>query len=424
MQLGTSGTLQLNSLIGSGNRLLQTDVNGKIIPFMMGSSSQVLYGNGVWGALPTIPTSLWSNSGPNLYYNGGFVGIGTSHPTMALDVVGDARVSNNLYVGGGIIITEKVNASNEVKTAAIVADSIKMDSTKAVYGKAIFENEVKLKQKLNVDGDVIISGATEIHNLLTASSINTGNLNTTNFNVSSVLNANKITAYRITAAPGDSVIRLGDSTILVYPAFNRFAPSPTTVMGSPSYTVAGMSIGHGTIAKGVQSLALGTTLQTDPLAFRSIVIGSGTSAGPLVNDKRNSLMIGFNSTVPTVYVSESSPIGETGAVGIATTYIPMGFKLAVNGKIIAEELNIKLRSGWPDYVFSKNYNLLPLAQLENYVSENHHLPEIPNAKEMEQNGINTSEMITKLIKKQEELTLYIIEQNKRIEVLEEKQHNQ
>ena len=61
---------------------------------------------------------------------------------------------------------------------------------------------------------------------------------------------------------------------------------------------------------------------------------------------------------------------------------------------------------------------MPLEELENYININNHLPEVPSAKEVEKNGINTSEIITKLLKQQEELTLYIIEQNKRIESIQ------
>jgi hypothetical protein len=111
------------------------------------------------------------------------------------------------------------------------------------------------------------------------------------------------------------------------------------------------------------------------------------------------------------------------AVAIGDEYIPNGYKLSVKGKIIAEELNVKLRGNWPDYVFEPDYKLRSIADLEKYVNENKHLPEIPDAEKMEKDGINTSEIITQLVKQQEQLTLYIIEQNKRIEELEKKISN-
>jgi hypothetical protein len=66
----------------------------------------------------------------------------------------------------------------------------------------------------------------------------------------------------------------------------------------------------------------------------------------------------------------------------------------------------------PDYVFEKNYNLRPLAEVENYINQNKHLPEVPAAKEMEANGVNLGEMNMLLLKKVEELTLYVIELKK------------
>lgn len=151
----STGDFQLVTLQGSGNRLLQADANGNIIPFPMGTSNQVLLGNGTWA---TIPGFFWQQSGSNIYYNGGNVGIGTASPLVTLDVIGDARVSNNLYVGGGVIITEKVNANAEVLTGSLKADSIKLDSTKAVYGYSIFKDKVKLENKLQVGGDAKVNG--------------------------------------------------------------------------------------------------------------------------------------------------------------------------------------------------------------------------------------------------------------------------
>jgi hypothetical protein len=100
-----------------------------------------------------------------------------------------------------------------------------------------------------------------------------------------------------------------------------------------------------------------------------------------------------------------------GNVGVGTTD-PKGYKLAVAGQAIAEEIVVKLQANWPDYVFEKNYNLRPLAEVENFINQNKHLPEVPAAKEMEANGVNLGEMNMLLLKKVEELTLYVIELKK------------
>ncbi len=82
--------------------------------------------------------------------------------------------------------------------------------------------------------------------------------------------------------------------------------------------------------------------------------------------------------------------------------------------MIAESVKVKLQSDWPDYVFSSSYKKLSLPELESYIKANHHLPEIPTTKEAETNGMNLGEMNAKLLKKIEELTLYMIELKKEV----------
>lgn len=109
--------------------------------------------------------------------------------------------------------------------------------------------------------------------------------------------------------------------------------------------------------------------------------------------------------------------GPTGNVGIGTTNT-LDYKLAVNGSIGSKEIKVESPSDWPDFVFDKDYELRSLSEVENYIDENNHLPEIPSQNEVEENGLNLGEMDAKLLQKIEELTLYMIEMNKRIDQLE------
>jgi hypothetical protein len=102
-------------------------------------------------------------------------------------------------------------------------------------------------------------------------------------------------------------------------------------------------------------------------------------------------------------------ITDNGDFGVGTTTIPTGYKLAVDGKIISEELKVKNSSSWPDYVFEKEYPLQPLLELEQSIQQNGHLPGIPSAAEVEANGgIEVGAIQLKLLEKIEELTLYMI----------------
>ncbi|MCL4856568.1 MAG: hypothetical protein KJZ55_04725, partial [Flavobacteriales bacterium] len=94
------------------------------------------------------------------------------------------------------------------------------------------------------------------------------------------------------------------------------------------------------------------------------------------------------------------------------------YRVMSNGHVFATELTIKLKEDFPDYVFAKDYQLMPLAELDKFITKNKHLPNIPNAKEVEKNGLNVSEIQLKQMEKIEELTLYILELNKRLEKLE------
>ncbi len=105
---------------------------------------------------------------------------------------------------------------------------------------------------------------------------------------------------------------------------------------------------------------------------------------------------------------------NTGNVGIGTT-LTSGYKLSVAGKIRATEVKIEHIDTWYDYVFEDDYKLPSVKDLEKYIEKNKHLPDVPSAKEVKENGINLGEMNGILLKKVEELTLYMIEQQKMID---------
>jgi hypothetical protein len=106
-------------------------------------------------------------------------------------------------------------------------------------------------------------------------------------------------------------------------------------------------------------------------------------------------------------------IDQNGNIGINTTDTK-GYKFGVNGSVIATSVTVKLYADWPDYVFKKDYTLPSLSDVKTYIDKNQHLPEIPSAQEIAKDGINLGEMNKLLLKKVEELTLYLIEKDKQI----------
>lgn len=116
---------------------------------------------------------------------------------------------------------------------------------------------------------------------------------------------------------------------------------------------------------------------------------------------------------------ERMRITPEGRVGIGTNDPDQA--LTVKGKIHTNEVIIDMLYPIADYVFHPSYNLMPLHEVEQYVITNSHLPEIPSAAEVSKNGLSLGEMQNKLLQKIEELTLYVIEQDKKIERLEKGQ---
>jgi hypothetical protein len=117
-----------------------------------------------------------------------------------------------------------------------------------------------------------------------------------------------------------------------------------------------------------------------------------------------------------------TPQGNVG-IGVALDGAtnPNNYKLAVNGTIGAKAVKVELsQTPWPDYVFENEYTMQNINELEAFLKTNKHLPNVPSAKEIEKDGIDMATMDAKLLEKIEELSLYIIEQNKRIETLEKK----
>ncbi len=115
-------------------------------------------------------------------------------------------------------------------------------------------------------------------------------------------------------------------------------------------------------------------------------------------------------------------IKDNGATHIGPKTVTTGphsnAMLTVDGKIACKEV-IVLITNWADFVFDKNYKLMPLKEVETYIQANKHLPNVPSANDVEtSNGIDVAKTQTVLLQKIEELTLYLIEQNKRLEAIE------
>lgn len=140
----------------------------------------------------------------------------------------------------------------------------------------------------------------------------------------------------------------------------------------------------------------------------NVNLNYATESVSIVNGNTRTNILGiYNSSDATVMT-----VTNTGEVGIGIT-TPTE-KLAVNGNILAKKVKVTA-TGWPDYVFHPSYRLMPLEKLEAYIKANRHLPEVVSAAEVERDGLDLGDNQAALLKKIEELTLYVIELKKMLD---------
>ncbi|MCC7303766.1 MAG: hypothetical protein IT233_14085 [Bacteroidia bacterium] len=323
----------------------------------------------------------------NTFPSSGNTGVGTTNPGEKLEVVGNIKVTGDLVVGG----------------------------LSRLKSNVLIEGPLRLKPfTLNYQAPDRLLG------------VNAMGVVTVNPNI------DRLNVFRIAPLPGDSIIRLGDSTISVHSTRNYFYVDPAL---TPNSLFKGVGLGNYCYSIGLNSVNVGyashgtgdysVTLGGNLVAFApySMVIGqSASTSSRIINTIPNSLMIGFNSDRPTVFVSPAAGPGTTGVVCIGTTIVPNGtqYKLAVAGTILSHEVEVVAPTQWPDYVFEKDYKLMSLDERKMYLQKHKHLPWMFSSEELSANGIAVAEMFKSLTKNIEELNLYILQQQELIKSLEKR----
>ena len=310
----------------------------------------------------------------NTFPNSGNAGVGTATPGSKFEVIGSTRMKGKLVVDSLAKFKEDVQVLGELKI-------ISLKDTALNYNRVL---GISKNGKVLAYPNIQISGNS--------------------------ITSRKVYARRITTLPGDSLLHFGDSSLVFNTIYNRIYGD--CFVNQYGYQICGTAIGRTALAVGGNSIAIGNYVTTGSNS-NSIVIGSGVNQNNVLNNNiANSLVIGFNSTLPSIFVAPGSQ-NIAGQVGINTTYIPANYVFAVKGKMIAEEVEVNLYNLWPDYVFAKDYALLTLPELEKYILENHHLPKFLSAKEIKEKGTvaigETQRLQQETI---EELVLYLIELKK------------
>lgn len=333
--------------------------------------ASIFLGASGYGITSDYYSGLIFNSGSNFIFNGktSNVGIGTSSPLSKLEVIGQVSIGyrssapagqNNLIVEGNVGI--------------------------GTYNPL---------EKLDVDGKIKTTGFQLLNGQLN------GQLNGNILQCDNEGNATWV---------DPSVINDGDWTLLTN---NLFVES-------------GRNVG------------IGTSTPTQPLDVVGNVKISGDIYGGHNDWQALKLYAGTNYS-DGAYLSMNSNYAQTASIklyargengrvefhnherqvmsvrGDGNVYVGDSYNtsnMVVNGEINALLVRATINLPWPDYVFDKDYNLMPLTELEQFVTKNHHLPDMPTEEEVHEEGVNLAEMNALLLKKVEELTLYVIELNK------------
>ena len=163
---------------------------------------------------------------------------------------------------------------------------------------------------------------------------------------------------------------------------------------------------------GIKNVFIGHYAGMHELESNKLYIANSATEHPLIYGEFDNKHLKFN-------VNKVGIGTEFGDFQTLTFDSAQNYRLFVKGGILAEEVRIRLYDDWADYVFNDEYKLLSLKETEKFIDENGHLPNMPSAEEVKEEGLEIGNIIKLQQEKIEELTLHIIEQDKQIQLLKE-----
>jgi hypothetical protein len=321
-----------------------------------------------------------TNTNQLVLHSNGFIGINMNGtPSEVLDIVGNIRSRDTIRADNDIEAGVDIRAGDDIIAAGTIS------------GAAVNSTGV-----LTVTGNSVVGGTGFVNGEI---STNTG---------ITINNAAGTLSFR-TAGDDKGFVQLSGDNL-------RVGTYGTNTNGKFVIRTGGGDRVH-VDPNGNMGLGI-----ADPLS--KIHIASGSDAGlsshgylmlgPVTG---SNLIFDNNEIIARTNGQTGSLIlqNDGGSVRIGNVAVPGGYKFAINGKMVCEEVKVKLASsGWPDYVFADNYKLKPLQEIEKFIIQNKHLPNIPSAAEVEKNGIEVGDMQKRMMEKIEELTLYVIELEKKV----------
>ena len=472
--IGNDGSIRINNFAGENKRFLQSDELGNIFPWLgdPNNSNFILYGDGQWKPNPFIINNNLISLQKNTR-----LGIGTNAPEADLDVVGSVKISDNIKIGNLItlgngnqvaalrfsqgsgnlpnVLSFRILNNKSGSTGTENNDNGGVDDPDPLPDLTCFNGTINsvhtFDNVISVFAPYNNTSAGNInigHNNINAFIETQGNNSTLPNGTSGNLlinsrcdrnvfffsdNGNTFTGGQSKIMSVNGRLNLADIMQIGNQSITGFMETASKLYVFGSGMQDGVKVRHGGVSGGAAFRAIELSDSDKGIAvFRGTqssngtemfsVQGDGLTVISPINTKALSILNQNNETFSIdkdgytqikVYSPSGMPNNRVMSVVDQSANRDL-FAIKSNGKVYAREIEINLLQTFPDYVFSNDYKLMSLKDLEVFIHKNNHLPGFENAAYYEKNGLNVNEMLLKQQEKIEELTLYIIQLEKQM----------
>ena len=346
---------------------------------------------------------------------GGFFRPLPSNPIAAymLKVGGSGAFEGELN-SRNLFVQEYITYMKSLKGPRIDVDTIRMDSTRGIFGKTKIFGDVNIKQDLLVEGTTTLR-----NNLITEKGFTFDGTNGFSY-IPSNGSSPKIFQYgnkvsgigtNCAAGPQSWANHQFGGILQIYDYNNPTSSGLLNLQTWAGGSSIDASVGGQTVAGG---------LLLNYFCGNNTFINTGQYGGIVSMGKIVEIGMPINDITTALHIKANT--GQSNGIVLRDANNARNFVVKSDGYVYARAIEISVNN-FPDYVFSKDYKLKDISEIESFINKNNHLEGFKSAKEYESNGLSVGEIIKLQQEKIEELTLYLIEQNKRINLLEKKVGN-
>lgn len=303
------------------------------------------------------------------------MGIGTTTPTHKLDVRGRVKIDSTLVVKDSVVLEKDVRINQKLV----------VDQKVVMKEDAVVRQDLRVQGKSRFDSTAVFNDKIRFTNIVDVPNFNNREILLINQN--GLIQKSGVEAFIDMVYSKDCSLSGNNSGVVLNPTWKN---GPNKIFVNCPDVFVGIATNNPRVSLDVRGtayankLALGTINPQNAVGLLHIKNNNSSNTDPIVLiEKPNQKLLQLNN----------------------------------DGLLFTREVKVSLEN-WPDYVFEKDYPLMPLQEVSTFIQENGHLPNVPKAETIENEGLSLGEMNKILMEKIEELTLHLIQQEKRIQELE------